>query len=338
MQVEIAGSHVARVAKLINSGTSINCTFPCARPPPTCGHPKTVHSCHETEICPPCPYLTVKPCACGKDQAVKNIRCSASSVSCGKSCGALLDCGFHRCDKNCHRRTPGTDNTVTIDSDGDQIVGGFGADPECGTCTNTCNKPKRACAHPCTAACHAPAKCPENEPCQAIIDQRCACGNLTLRTTCGASATAAAEGASGTGGQSRAGVQLKCNSECMVKQRNARLADALGIRTAAGTAIAAEGAAAASGTRTPTGTASGMGEVEWAAELKEFAKANLAWVRVVEGTLSGFVKGGKQSMVLPHSMFLPLITRTRYLLPQLTAWCGQADTQCPLPNDPSSYP
>jgi hypothetical protein len=77
----------------------------------------------------------------------------------------------------------------------------------------------------------------------------------------------------------------------MVKQRNARLADALGIKGAAVSDAPV------------TASASGMGEVDWAPELKDFAKANLAWVKVVEGTLGGFVKGGKQSMVLPHSKF-----------------------------------
>ena len=238
---------------------------------------------------------------------MKNVRCSATSVSCGKACGALLDCGFHRCDKNCHKRTPGTDTTCTIDGNGDLIIGGSGADAECGTCSNTCNKPKRACGHACTAACHAPAKCPENDPCQAIVDQRCACGNLTSRTTCGATAASASQ--AGTSGQSRAGVQLKCNSECMVKQRNARLADALGIRPAGATSPTAEhahGHAHGPAAAARAGTASGMGEVDWAPELREFARANVAWVKVVEGTLGGFVRGGKQSMVLPHSMSPPL--------------------------------
>jgi transcriptional repressor NF-X1 len=73
---------------------------------------------------------------------------------------------------------------------------------------------------------------------------------------------------------------LKCNSECAVRQRNARLADALGISSNR------EGKA---------------GEVEWESGLKDFGRANLGFLKVVEGTLDGFIKSGKTSMVLPYS-------------------------------------
>ena len=99
----------------------------------------------------------------------------------------------------------------------------------------------------------------------------CACGHVQQRTSCSASTT---------NPTSREKNALKCNSECAVRQRNARLADALGISPSR------EGKA---------------GEVEWDSGLKDFAKANLGFVKVVEGTLEGFIKGGKTSMVLPYS-------------------------------------
>lgn len=68
-------------------GTRISCSYPCSRPPPPCGHPKSPHSCHEDPTpCPPCPFLTSKVCACGKN-TVPNIRCSQEKVSCGTACG-----------------------------------------------------------------------------------------------------------------------------------------------------------------------------------------------------------------------------------------------------------
>jgi transcriptional repressor NF-X1 len=224
------------------SGATINCQYACARPPPPCGHPKTAHPCHESESCPPCPYLTTRACACGKDPAVKHVRCSQDRVSCGQICGTLLPCGFHTCDKSCHK--PG----------------------ECDPCAQTCNKPKRICRHPCTAQCHAPTRCPENDPCQYLVMQTCACGNLQSRTSCGASVS----------GQSRESTQLKCNSECAIKQRNARLADALGINQ---------------GDR---------GLVEWNTDLKEFASANLGFVKMVESTFKDFFAGQRQTLILPH--------------------------------------
>ena len=71
----------------IPCGTRISCPFPCVRPPPTCGHPRTQHACHEDPApCPPCPYLATKQCACGK-KMVDNVRCSQDKVSCGTACG-----------------------------------------------------------------------------------------------------------------------------------------------------------------------------------------------------------------------------------------------------------
>ena len=225
-------------------GTTLICIYPCARPPASCGHPKTPHNCHEQDSCPPCPYLTTKPCACGKDPLVKNVRCSQDRVSCGQSCGALLGCGYHRCEKSCHR--PG----------------------ECEPCTQVCAKPKKICKHPCTAPCHAPAKCSESEPCLAIVTQSCACGHLQSRSSCGASTA---------NPSSREIIPLKCNSECMVRQRNARLADALGIQ--------------------PKERAT----EDWNGELKAFASQNQPFVRRVEQTFKEFFAGTRQTMILPHS-------------------------------------
>lgn len=71
----------------IPCGTRVNCTRPCARPPPACGHSRTPHACHEDPTpCPPCPFLTQKLCACGK-KSVDNVRCSQEKVSCGTPCG-----------------------------------------------------------------------------------------------------------------------------------------------------------------------------------------------------------------------------------------------------------
>ncbi|WWC59831.1 uncharacterized protein I303_102393 [Kwoniella dejecticola CBS 10117] len=224
-------------------GTTINCPYPCDRPAPECGHPKSPHSCHESPECPPCPYLTDKPCACGKDPSVKHVRCSQDRVSCGQQCGELLGCGYHKCTKLCHR--PG----------------------ECESCTQVCSKPKKICKHPCTSTCHAPARCSENDPCQAIVTQSCACGHLQSRTSCGASVT---------NPKSREVEQLKCNSECAVRQRNARLAEALGIKP------------------------SEKGLEVYEDEIKNFASQNHGFVKMVEGTFEEFIKGARQSMVLPH--------------------------------------
>ncbi|KAI0711152.1 hypothetical protein C8T65DRAFT_776732 [Cerioporus squamosus] len=183
----------------IPCGTRIACGYPCSRPPPPCGHPKTQHACHEDPIrCPPCPFLTSKQCACGK-KMVDNVRCSQEKVSCGTTCGKLLSCGFHHCERLCH---------------GDA----------CGACHATCGKPRKLCLpalHPCTLPCHAPASCDESEPCRSIVTITCSCGRIRQPVSCGRSSS---NPAGREGGQ-----QLKCSNECAIAKRNARLAEALGI-------------------------------------------------------------------------------------------------------------
>ncbi|KZP01668.1 hypothetical protein CALVIDRAFT_492229 [Calocera viscosa TUFC12733] len=178
----------------IPCGTVIDCAWPCSRPPPACGHPMTQHTCHEEGECPPCPFLTTKRCACGK-QLVPNVRCSQEKVGCGSICGKLLDCGFHSCDRLCHAG-------------------------ECEPCAQVCGKPRKLCGHPCPVQCHAPSACPESEPCPARVTLTCACGRLKQQALCGACT------ASPT---SRTSTQLKCGQECAIAKRNARLAEALGI-------------------------------------------------------------------------------------------------------------
>ncbi|KAH9928987.1 hypothetical protein B0H21DRAFT_837372 [Amylocystis lapponica] len=183
----------------IPCGTRINCPYPCARPPPPCGHPKAQHACHEDPApCPPCPFLASKRCACGK-KMVDNVQCSREKVSCGTTCGKLLGCGFHHCERLCH---------------GD----------DCGPCTAVCGKARKLCLpahHPCALPCHAPASCSEAEPCRTIINVTCPCGRIRQPIQCGRSLSnpAGREGSQ----------QIKCTNECLVAKRNARLAEALGI-------------------------------------------------------------------------------------------------------------
>jgi transcriptional repressor NF-X1 len=202
----------------IPCGTRLRCVHPCTRPPPACGHSRTPHACHDDAMpCPPCPFLTSKTCACGK-KAVGNVRCSQEKVSCGTPCGKLLACGFHKCTRLCH-------------GDG------------CGSCTNTCGKPRKHWyatlvvpdllsadgqpslpdLHPCTQPCHAPSSCPELEPCMAAVTLTCPCGRIKQASPCGRSATNPLGRAGAVAGT------IKCSNECAIAKRNARLAEALGI-------------------------------------------------------------------------------------------------------------
>ncbi|BGP33688.1 FKBP12-associated protein [Rhodotorula toruloides] len=175
----------------------IDCRHPCIRPY-DCGHPRLPHACHEDPQCPPCPYLTVKRCACGKRE-VPNVRCATDEkkVSCGMVCGKLLRCGGHRCRKSCH--PPGECEAVD-----DQV----------------CLKPRKHCGHPCPLPCHFPSACPADTSCPKLIPVHCACGHITQNARCGACDDKP---------EGNEGRLLKCTDACAVAKRNAQLAEALGV-------------------------------------------------------------------------------------------------------------
>lgn len=104
------------------------------------------------------------------------------------------------------------------------------------------------------------------------VIQSCPCGHLQQRATCGACTSNPV---------SKEQVQLKCVTECAQRQRNARLAEALGIKP--------------------------MDKlVEYPAELKAFATANHHFVQGLEKTFNDFFMGPRQAMVLPH---MPVLKR-----------------------------
>jgi transcriptional repressor NF-X1 len=245
----------------IPCGTQVQCSYPCARPDPPCGHPKAPHLCHEDPTpCPPCVYLTEKLCACGKTM-VGNIRCSSEKVSCGKPCGRPLVCGFHPCEQLCH---------------GDA----------CSQCTAICGKPRKPwcvldppsvfrhdltaelfrhrslpAQHPCTQPCHAPSICPEAEPCTTAVTVTCPCGRIQQSVLCGRSASSPAG--------REATLAPRCTNECEIAKRNARLAEALGIN--------------------PDLHKANSRQVVYSDDLVSFAKPNVKFVELVEKTFTEYV-------------------------------------------------
>merc|ERR1712093_81542 len=226
--------------------TRIVCSQPCDRPGPPCGHPKAPHTCHEEEACPPCPFLVTKTCQCDRHSEVKNVRCSQTNISCGKPCGSLLECGYHRCRKQCP--PPG----------------------ECEECTQTCGKARAHCGHPCQHKCHAPSKCPTDEPCPQLVEATCPCGNIKQRTRCG-SCNAKTE--------SNGGIKLTCTPACAIAQRNAALADALGISKDKAARQAAE--------------------TQWLKDTIQYYSENPTWCKGIEQLLLDFIKSPRATHMFP---------------------------------------
>ena len=98
--------------------------------------------------------------------------------------------------------------------------------------------------------CHAPSSCPETESCQSLITLTCQCGRIRQSVPCGRTASSSRSAHS----------PPKCNVDCEIAKRNARLADALGINT--------EG-------KNPAGAT-------YNGELVGFARANSKFLSIVE--------------------------------------------------------
>ncbi|OJJ36909.1 hypothetical protein ASPWEDRAFT_107626 [Aspergillus wentii DTO 134E9] len=193
------------------------CSQPCERPK-DCGHPQTSHNCHtDEERCPKCPFLTQKACLCGK-QVLKNQPCWLADARCGKICGALLKCGSHTCQKNCHR--PGDCEDASK------------------PCQQACRKSKSLCGHPCTDPCHAPYPCPEKTPCSSMIAVTCGCGRLRQERRCNAAKAVTSKGQVQQPQRLPVLTPLTCDDECGRLERNRSLASALGVDINQSTTVA----------------------------------------------------------------------------------------------------
>ncbi|KAJ2902246.1 nf-x1 type zinc finger [Zalerion maritima] len=132
---------------------------------------------------------------------------SARSL-CGQVCGKKLKCGFHTCEKLCHR--PGECEDAKVSE---------------AHCRQQCGKIRQSCGHVCTDSCHAPFPCKEDKPCQSKAILLCACQNRKQETKCQATFD----------NPDPIRKTLECDEICLRLQRNQKLAEALHIDPAAHT-------------------------------------------------------------------------------------------------------
>jgi len=105
----------------------------------------------------------------------------------------------------------------------------------------------------------------------------CPCGRIKQSLRCGSSVSSPAGAASSH--------TLKCNSQCEIAKRNARLAEALGV---------------SDDSRERAGKHMAGAPVVYPDEVMAFAKEDPKFVLLVEKTFSEFILSNKRSQVLPH--------------------------------------
>lgn len=108
----------------------------------------------------------------------------------------------------------------------------------------------------------------------------CPCGRIKQAVRCGRSSSAS----------SPLRPSPKCNNDCGIAKRNARLAEALGINPNRG----------ASGTTSSHSYGGMVNTVNYNDEVVGFAKVNQKFLAVVEKAFADFITSPKKTQVLPH--------------------------------------
>lgn len=176
----------------------------------SCNH--TVHhNCHSDENCPPCTVLMEKACNCGKEIR-RSIPCHLKAVSCGLPCSKPLNCG-HLCLNVCHQ----------------------GECLECNEkCNQKCESKRPICGHICAKKCHFGEQCEPYDICDALIPLQCSCLRRKQRFYCpqleqmkNHQIRALQKQGGSTAGEMT--INIECDAECEVQERNKRIALALSI-------------------------------------------------------------------------------------------------------------
>jgi len=242
----------------------------------SCGHPVT-HNCHSEEKCPPCTHLTSKLCYGGHEER-KNVACLVEGISCGKPCGKQIDCGKHYCIKPCHAGPCKTS-----------------------ACIQPC-KTMRPCGHICGAPCH-DGPCPEI-PCTTQIKILCDCGNRKANVPCSdgtfsrvSTAILATRMEDTQAGNTinladlvRRDRKLDCGDDCLLIERNTRLAAALHISN-------------------PEVTSKVI--PRYSEFMKDWAKKDATFCNMVHSKLSELVKLSKESKQKSRAYSFPCMNRDK---------------------------
>ena len=150
-----------------------NCNHPC----PSICHPGP---------CPPCPRFHTATCPCGATQYDYGCDKLDPMLTCGGTCGKLLPCGNHTCERPCHTGScGGCDRSQDVKCICGKETRALPCGAEPFNCANVCDKTQRCGHHKCPVTCHS-GNCPPCDYDPASVST-CPCGKEELtavRTSC----------------------------------------------------------------------------------------------------------------------------------------------------------
>ena len=149
----------------------------------SCGRHPCPRACH-VGPCGPCPSSTTRSCPCGST-LFPQLSCDGPDPgSCGRTCGKILECGFHSCEERCHPGPcPGSSSCKSIVVKNCRC-GRTSKEALCGSellCERKCGGMKACGRHGCKRRCCAPGACP---PCSEICGRWLGCGNHKCPAPC----------------------------------------------------------------------------------------------------------------------------------------------------------
>ncbi|KAF8830242.1 hypothetical protein HHX47_DHR2000463 [Lentinula edodes] len=226
------------------------CASTCLRPHSDCEH-LCQATCHTSAVCPPCAIDVIRPCRCGS--TTRTLKCGelrvlekdsglfkVQEILCDRQCMAMRACGRHQCNRICCPLASLAKGKMKAPSSQ------FDADP------NGLHECDLVCPRMLSCGNH---RCEERD--HRGLCQPCLRSSFEEAVVCGRSRSNSINLARREA--------IKCTTECALKKRNARLADALGIKTG-GSGI--------------------LAEVTYGDDLVAFARANTKFLILVEEALA----------------------------------------------------
>lgn len=144
----------------------------------SCKSHKCENICHDGE-CDPCSYTSIQPCQCAASKVKRP--CNDPIWQCEKMCNKNYSCGYHKCEKICHKGECGfcpNSGTRSCPCGANQKY--IQCPDIMETCLGTCNKKHIDCDHYCPEKCHK-GPCPS---CQVLIEKKCQCSSHTRLLPC----------------------------------------------------------------------------------------------------------------------------------------------------------